>query len=176
MSLRTKKILLGTWPLIFSGCYICGPLYVESSGEMQQEEDMKAAQEDMSSPGTEADKGMLIEDQGSISPDMSVDLTDLDMFIAQDSMPDIVEAVDMADMMQTPPPAGTCTFPGANSAGGRLAAFPGACKALHELLSAPTSWLAWAAADLEPFNGWSKGHVADPPKSFSKEKYNCSST
>ncbi len=40
-----------------------------------------------------------------------------------------------------------------------LAAFPGACEALHTVLSARANWLAWAAADLEPFNGWSKGHA-----------------
>jgi salicylate hydroxylase len=58
--------------------------------------------------------------------------------------------------------AGAAPVEGWNALASReqvLAAFPGACKALHELLSAPTSWLAWAAADLEPFNGWSKGHA-----------------
>ncbi|MEM7633353.1 MAG: FAD-dependent monooxygenase [Pseudomonadota bacterium] len=37
-----------------------------------------------------------------------------------------------------------------------LAALPGAVPALHDLLSAPASWLAWAGADLEPLAGWSR--------------------
>ena len=58
--------------------------------------------------------------------------------------------------------AGAAPVEGWNALASReqvLAAFPGACKPLHDLLSAPTSWLAWAAADLEPFEGWSKGHA-----------------
>ena len=40
-----------------------------------------------------------------------------------------------------------------------MAAFPAACESLHALLEGPTNWLAWAAADLEPFDGWSQGHA-----------------
>jgi salicylate hydroxylase len=58
--------------------------------------------------------------------------------------------------------AGAAPVEGWNALASReqiVAAFPGACKPLHDLLSEPTSWLAWAAADLEPFEGWSKGHA-----------------
>jgi len=37
-----------------------------------------------------------------------------------------------------------------------LAAVPGACSALRNVLSLPESWLAWAGVDLNPFTTWSK--------------------
>ena len=40
-----------------------------------------------------------------------------------------------------------------------LAAFPAASQPLRDLLSAPANWLAWAGADIEPFEGWSRGHA-----------------
>lgn len=36
-----------------------------------------------------------------------------------------------------------------------LAAIPHATTALHDVLSTPSSWLAWAGVDLNPFTGWS---------------------
>jgi salicylate hydroxylase len=40
-----------------------------------------------------------------------------------------------------------------------LSAFPSACVRLQSLLQEPANWLAWSAADLDPFDGWSKGHA-----------------
>lgn len=40
-----------------------------------------------------------------------------------------------------------------------LSAFPSACVRLQSLLKEPANWLAWSAADLNPFDGWSRGHA-----------------
>lgn len=58
--------------------------------------------------------------------------------------------------------AGAAPVEGWNALAGReqvIAAFPAACQPLRDLLSAPANWLAWAGADIEPFEGWSKGHA-----------------
>jgi salicylate hydroxylase len=40
-----------------------------------------------------------------------------------------------------------------------LSAFPSACEPLRALLGEPANWLAWSAADLDPFDGWSSGNA-----------------
>jgi salicylate hydroxylase len=51
-------------------------------------------------------------------------------------------------------------MPGWNAPASRdtvLEAMPNITTPLKRCLEAPASWLAWAGADLEPFNGWSRG-------------------
>lgn len=58
--------------------------------------------------------------------------------------------------------AGAAQVEGWNALASReqvMAAFPTASQPLRELLSAPANWLAWAGGDIEPFDGWSKGHA-----------------
>ncbi|MDX1715521.1 MAG: FAD-dependent monooxygenase [Anderseniella sp.] len=58
--------------------------------------------------------------------------------------------------------AGAAPVDGWNALASRdqvLSAFPSACARLRALLNEPANWLAWSAADLEPFDGWSKGHA-----------------